>query len=342
MITSPWRILSSIALLCLWTAAAEAQAQNEPAAASPAPACPAPTSPAAASPAPASPAPISPEPASPASSSWEQNAISRLQDLFDLDLPKTEQPGQVQFSFQPHIRDLISKGYLRVPFEFRWGVNDHLELNSDIDTYFDNGMRKGNYGEGISELHFGAKYAWLEWLKPTWDTSVGFNSSIPVSRPPIELTDGHDHFVPYIVFGRKIDDVQGLSGLINLHVDLVTASSTPGNFGQNEPHTHSMTVSPGLLYDHDAWHYTLEVDGTTTRLIGSGSHDFLTIRPGVVWDLPKVLVFNSRGRWLAGFSLTFVFGPDGNTISTGGRFRGELDLVRWFGRGPPVNSPPGS
>jgi hypothetical protein len=309
MITPPWRILSWIALLCLLTVAAEAQAQNDAAAASPAPV------------------------------SWEQNAISRIQDLFELDLPKTERPGQVQFSFQPHFRDLLNKGYLRFPLELRWGVNDHFELNSDIDTYFDHGLRKGSYGDGISALHFGAKYAWLEWLKPNWDTSVGFNSSIPVSRPPIELTDGHDHFVPYIVFGHKLDDVPGLSGILNVHADFVTASSTPGGFGKNEPHTHSLTVTPGALYNRDAWHYTLEVDCTTTRLIGSGSHDFLTIRPGVVWDLPKALVFNARGRWLAGFNLTFVFGPDGNTISTGGRFRGELNLRHPFGRSQPTDPP---
>lgn len=327
MITPPRRILSWIALLCLWTVAAAAPDESEGT----------PPGPASTTLVPASPAPASSAP-----DNWENYAISHIQDLFEIDLPKTERGGQVQFSFQPHFRDLIDKDYMRVPFEIRWGVNNHFELNSDIDTYFDLGLHKGNSGDGISELHFGAKYAWLEWLKPTWETSVGFNTSIPVSRPPIELTDGHDHFAPYIVFGRKLDDVPGLSGFINVHADFVTASPTPGNFGQNEPHTHSMTVTPGVLYDHDPWHYTLEVDATTTRLIGSGSHDFLTIRPGVVWVLPKPLVFNSRGRWLAGFNLTFVFGPDGNTISTGGRLRGQVNLTRWFGHSQPANPPPAS
>jgi hypothetical protein len=293
-----------IALLCLLTVSVEAQLQNGTAAVSPSPALP------------------------------ESGTISRIWDLFEIDLPKTERNGEVRFSFQPHFRDLIDKGYLRIPCEFRWGVNDHFELNSDVETYFDHGLRRGSYGDGISELHFGAKYAWLDWLKPTWDTSVGFNSSIPVSRPPIELTDGHDHLTPYIVFGRKLDALPGLSGFLNFRSDFVTASSTPGNFGRNEPHTHSATVTPGLLYDHYPWHYTIEVDGTTTRFIGSGSHDFLTVRPGVLWDLPKKLVLNSNGRWLAGFSLTFVFGPDGNTVSTGGRLRGELNLTRLFGGRP--------
>jgi hypothetical protein len=300
MIAPPWRVLSWIALLCLMAVTAAAQLQSGTAAVTPPPA------------------------------SQEPSMISRMWDLFEIDLPKTEWAGQVRFNFQPHFRDLLDKGYLRVPLELRWGVNDHFELNSDVDTYFDHGLRKGSYGDGISELHFGAKYAWLEWLKPTWDTSVGFNSSIPVSRPPIELTDGHDHLTPYIVFGRKVDDIPGLSGFINLRTDFVTASSTPGGFGQNEPHTHSMTATPGFLYDRAPWHYTFEVDGTTTRYIGSGSHDFLTVRPGIIWDLPKALVLNARGQWLAGFSLTFVFGPDGNTVSTGGRLRGELNVTQWF------------
>ncbi len=283
------------------------------------------------------PAPVATPGTAPASD--DRDTISRIRDLFEIDLPMTERPGEVRFSFQPHFRDLINKTYLRTPLELRWGVTDRFELNSYIDTYFTHGLRQGGSGYGINDLHFGAKYAWLEWLKPTWDASVGFNTSIPVSRPPPDLTDGHNHFTPYIVFGRKLDALPGLSEILNFGVDLVSTSSTPGGFGKNEPHSSSLSLRPGFLYDRGAWHYTLEIDGTTTRLIGNGNHDFLTIRPGIVWDLPKVLVFNARGRWLAGFSLTFVFGPDGNTISTGGRFRGEINLMHLFRRNQPADPP---
>lgn len=298
MRTPQWRLLSWIAAPCLL--AVPAGAQNDATAAAPEP------------------------------DSREQRTISRIRDLFDIDLPMTELPGQVRLSFQPTFRDLINKYYLRVPLELRWGVNDQLEINSYTETYFHHGLRKGDSSYGISALHFGAKYAWLEWLKPTWDTSVGFNSSIPVSRPPAGLTDGHNHFTPYIVLGRRLANVEGLSGFINVSTDFISASSTPGEFGRNRPHSNSLTAAPGLLYDHHDWHYTLELDATTTRIIGSGRHDFLTIRPGVVWDLPRALVLHSRGRWLAGFNLAFVFGPDGNTIGTGGRLRGELNLTHWF------------
>jgi hypothetical protein len=257
-------------------------------------------------------------------------ALFRMPGFFEIEMPKTERRGQVTFNFQPHFRDLISKAYLRIPLEFRWGVNDHFELNSETDTYFHHGLRSGSSEYGLSAVHFGAKYAWHKWLKPVWDTSLGINTSIPVSRPPIELTDGHNHVTPYIVFGRKLDRVKGLSGYVHASVDFISKSSTPGNFGRNQPHSNSLTLSPGLVYNRKAWHYTLEVDGTTTSLVGQDHRYFLTVRPGVVWDLPKKLVFNARGRWVAGFNVTAIFGPDGNTLSTGGRFRGELNLTRLF------------
>jgi hypothetical protein len=269
--------------------------------------------------------------------------LFRMPGFFEIEMPRTERRGEVTFDFQPHFRDLIDQPYLRVPLEFRWGVNDHFELNFTGDSYLALGLRHGNPGNGFSALHFGAKYAWHEWLKPVWETSVGFNASFPVSRPPIELTDGHNHVSPFITLGRKIDGIKGLAGFLNLSVDLMSKSSTPGNFGRNEPHGKSMTVRPGLIYHRGPWHYTLEVAGTTTRVIGGGDHDFLVVRPGVLWDLPRRLFFlSTNGRWVAGFNVTATFGPDGNQFSTGGRLRGEVNLTRLFRRGPsrPAPNPP--
>ncbi|MFI5335474.1 MAG: hypothetical protein ACHQ5A_01730, partial [Opitutales bacterium] len=264
-----------------------------------------------------------------------QVALNRIPGLFEIDLPATEIRGNVRLNFQPSFRDLIDKAYLRIPFEFRWGVNDHFELNSAIETYVDHGLRQTRSGSGMSELHFGAKYAWTDWLKPTWNVSAGFNSSIPVDHPPLDLTDGHNHLTPYLVFGRKLGWKPGLSGFVQTSADFLSRSSTPGAFGRNEPHSNSLTLTPGLLYDHRDWHYTLEVDGTTTSLVGKRDHNFLTIRPGVIWELPRWLVSQGSSRWFAGFSVAEVFGPDGTEFSTGGRFRGEFNFTRLFGGNQP-------
>jgi hypothetical protein len=261
--------------------------------------------------------------------------VNHIQGLFEIELPKTERRGDIRFDFQPTFRDLLDKPYLRTPIDVRWGATDRLEINGEFDTYFVDGLRHSSQGGyGFDALHLGAKYALLEWLGPAWAVSVGGNVSVPVSRPPIELTDGHNHATPYIVFGRKLGWVDGLSGFVQTSVDFVSKSSTPGNFGQNEPHSDSVTLTPGLLYHRKAFYYTLETDIATTSVIGKGRHNFLTIRPGVIWDLPKQLKLGAKGHWLAGFGVTEVFGPDGRTFSTGGRFRGEFNFRQLFGGAP--------
>jgi len=269
-----------------------------------------------------------------------QASLFRIPGIFEIDLPTTERAGSVQLSFQPRFQDLLDKNYLRLPLGLRWGVNDHFELNSDIETHIDSGLRGTRSSYGFTALHFGAKYAWHDWLKPTWDTSAGFNSSFPVSRPPLDLTDGHDHFAPYIVFGRKVPGAPGLSGFIHAGLDFMWKSATPGVFARNEPHSNSATLSSGLIYDRKAFHYALEIDATTTSLVGTGHHYFVTVRPGIVWDLPDQLKLYARGRWLVGFIVNSTFGPDGNTIGTGGRFRGEINLTRLLGRNRPDRDPP--
>ncbi len=269
-------------------------------------------------------------------------SLFRIPGVFEIDLPTTELAGSVQLSFLPRLQDLLDRSYLRVPLGLRWGVNDHLEMNSDVETYLHHGLRSGDSSYGLSQLHFGAKYAWLRMLKPIWDTSVGFNSSFPVSRPPLDLTDGHNHVSPYIVFGRKVPGARGLSAFLHADIDFIWKSPTPGRFGRNEPHSNSLTFTPGLVYDRWPFHYTLEIDATTTSLVGDGHFYFVTVRPGIVWDLPSQLKFHARGRWLVGLNLNATFGPDGNTLGTSGRFRGEISLTRPFSlrRTAPVAPPP--
>ncbi len=274
-----------------------------------------------------------------------QPSLFRIPGILEVDLPNTERAGSVQLSFLPRFQDLVDRSYLRMPLGLRWGVNDHFELNGEIDTYLHHGLRHGDSSYGFSELHFGGKYAARKWLKPPWDASIGVNTDFPVSRPPLDLTDGQNHVTPYIVFGHPVGGVPGLTGFIHTDVDFIWKSSTPGQFARNQPHSNSITLSPGMVYDRWPFHYTFEVDATTTSLVGRDHVYILTARPGIVWDLPNSLKFHARGRWLVGVTLIATFGPDGNTLSTGGRFRGEISLSRPFrlraGSEPPPAASPG-
>jgi hypothetical protein len=181
-------------------------------------------------------------------------------------------------------------------------------------------------------VQLGVKYGFRNKLVPGYDTSAGLNLYFPLGHPPLDLTNGYSRFSPYFVIGRRVDTVPGLQFFLNTGLNLLSKSSVPGTFDQNESQSSSFILAPGLVYDRHPLHYTLEISYETTALIGSGNQTFLTLRPGVAWDLPRTLKFNSRGRWLIGFGFHATFGPDGVTSGTGAKLRAEFGVFRWLHR----------
>ena len=258
--------------------------------------------------------------------------LHKIQGIFDTDLPKTERKGSVKFIVHPHLGDLTSRSYLRVPIGVRWGANDHVELTATVEPYFQHGLRSGSPGNGIGKVQFGAKYAFREWLKPDYDASVGFNARLPVGSPPLDLTDGYNHYTPYLTIAKAVASHPGLTVFVSPSLDLMDKSSVAGTFRKNDPQSSSLTLGGGLVYDRYPYHYTLEAGYQTTSLVGRDNQQFFFIRPGFAWDLPRRLTFDSHGRWLVGLGAKFTFGPDGTRIDSGGKIRGEFSIRRWFGR----------
>ncbi len=266
-------------------------------------------------------------------STTKDTELHKIDGIFNTELPKTEKKNSIKLIVHPHFGDLTSRNYIRVPTGIRWGVNDHTEVSATVEPYFAHGLKPGSPGYGIGDLQFGAKYAWHEWLKPDFDTSVGLNLFFPVGRPPIDMTNGFNRYSPFIVVGKKIAAHPGLTVFVNTGLSLLSKSSTPGQFDRNETHSNSFSITPGFVWDRYPWHYTFEASYESTALIGHDNKQFVTLRPGIAWDLPRKLTFNSKGRWLVGFGYHITFGPDGTTSGSGGKIRGEFRLSRLFGRG---------
>ena len=105
-------------------------------------------------------------------------------------------------------------------------------------------------------------------------------------------------------------------------------------FARNEAHSDSMGISAGGLYDLNTIKYTLVGSYWTTSLIGRGNHQFVSLNPSVLWQLPRALTFHSDGRWIFGIGVKVTFGPDGTQTSTSGKLRGEFKFSRLFRSSP--------
>jgi hypothetical protein len=277
-----------------------------------------------------------------ATAAADDQSLRKISGIFDTDLPKTEKKGRVRFLVHPHLGDFTRRPYIRVPFGVRWGATDDLEFSATVEPYFQHGLKSGASGNGIGDVEFGWKYAFHAWLKPDYDASVGINTRLPVGHPPLDMTDGYDHYAPYLVVSKKSARTKGLTYFVSTTLDVMEKSSVAGSFRRDDAHSTSMIFGTGLVLDRYPYHYTLETGYQTTSLVGRDNQQFFYVRPGFAWDLPRRLTFNSRGRWLLGGNLKITQGPDGTRFDSGGKLRGEFSLTRWFsgdGKNSGANAP---
>lgn len=273
----------------------------------------------------------------------EDKTIHKINGIFDTELPKTERKGTVRFIVHPHLGDFTSRSYVRVPLGVRWGVNDHVEFSATVEPYFGLGFRHGPKGNGIGDVQFGGKYAFRDGLRPDYEASTGINVMLPVGKPPLDMTDGYDHFTPYLVVSHKSRTTAGLTYFLSPSLDVMEKSSVSGAFRKNDPHSTSLLFGSGFVLDRFPYHYTFEAGYQTTSLVGKGNKQFVFVKPGFAWDLPRQLTFDSHGRWLLGLSIKIMEGPDGTRVDSGGKLRGEINISRWFRRdkGDTVSPAPG-
>ncbi len=260
--------------------------------------------------------------------------FSRVPGLFDVDLPKTVEKLRAKVTVHPHFGDFLHRDYVRVPVGVRLGLNDHTEINAEVEGYVTHGLKRAGSGYGLDHVRLGAKYRWLHWLKPHVDTSTGINTAFPVGRPPLDLTDGFNHVSPYVTFSKRWPELPRVTPFATFGVDKMWRSSVPGAFRPNQLHSDSMGLTVGALYDRGAIKYTLVGSTWTSALIGEDNRTISTINPSVLLELPPALTFGSKGRWIFGVGLKVTFGPDGTDFGASSKLRGEFKFARWFGAKP--------
>lgn len=250
--------------------------------------------------------------------------FARINGLFGGDLPQLDRPDAIKLILRPHFGDLIHRDYMRVDTGLRWALNDQFELNTEASVFFKHGLKSGSAGNGIGDLRFGAKYIFVKWPEPDFETSVALNIDHPTGRPPIDLTDGYNHVSPTIVVQYRPPRYPRLTTFAGMGLDLMTKSRVAGTLGFNQPHDDSISTTAGGVYDAGQLKWTIAGTYATTALFDRRTNNFVYLQPGLLWYVPSRFTLHSKTQWIVGFGARATFGPDGTHLSLSSRLRAEI------------------
>jgi hypothetical protein len=250
--------------------------------------------------------------------------LSGIRGLFDFDLPSIDPPGTVKLVLHPHLGDLIRRDYMRMEGGIRWALNEHFEIRPEASVYFTHGLGDSSDGYGVGELRLGGKYIIPGWPKANTETSITLNVERPVGDPPVDLTDGLNHFAPGLLVQRRWPRHSKITTFAGTGVDLVSVSDVAGTPVRNQPLDDSMNFTAGIIYDLGQIKWTLSATYATTALLGDTTEHFYYLRPNVLWYVPRKYTFHSKTQWILGLGIRASRGPDGTEVSFSNRVRAEI------------------
>ncbi len=239
--------------------------------------------------------------------------LDRIPNLTPFDMPSFLPKGMFHIYSSPHFGDLIHNDYLRVPLGIRAKTSPDVESYVEVEGYFTHGLRDAA-GYGLDRLRTGIKYEPLpatDWPKETaWSTGLDFIS--PLSRPPTELSDGHQHTVPYLAKSQLVAPDLKLLGFGSIGADFLAHTALPANFGRNELHSNALNLTAGLVRDWKNFRGTLTASFGTTALLSDEHHQVFGLRPAVGFPLTRWQ--GKRTRLMVALGAYTVWGPDGHEL----------------------------
>jgi hypothetical protein len=250
---------------------------------------------------------------------------SGIRGLFDFDLPTIDPPGTMKLILHPHLGDFVRRDYMRVEGGLKWAINDHFEIRPEATIYFTHGLGGSSAdGYGIGEARLSSKYILRGWPTPNFETSLFMNMEIPVGSPPVDLTDGLNHYAPGFLAQHKSTRWPKLTTFSGAGLDLVSDSPIDGTPVRNQPLDDSVNFTAGAIYDLGQVKWTLSATFATTAGLGDATEHFYYLRPSLLWYVPKKYTFNSQTQWILGLGVRASYGPDGTELSIYNRVRAEL------------------
>lgn len=264
-----------------------------------------------------------------------------IDEVFQSHLPGTLEKYHLRLSVNPHLGDWMGKDYMRVTTTLRYGLTEHCELSAGGNLYFSHGNGDVDAFKeyGAASLKLGVKYNLGQPLFANWETAIGADYEFPLGHPSPQLTDGLRHFRPYVTFSHRLQTHPDLRIFVGFRFDYVTVTDLPGEFGKNSFHESSNGITGGWVLDRNRLHYTFEASYDTNRLIGHGSEDIFTLRPGLLWEIPTRHNSPIRSNWLIGFAANYTHGPGGDGYGGSFKLRYSSDLKNRLRRHPVAPEP---
>jgi hypothetical protein len=245
--------------------------------------------------------------------------IDRLPDLLDLGIPGFAPGGAFRLYTNPRFGDLLHEDYFRLPVGVRYQATDHLELTSELGSYFTHGLRD-SVGYGLYELRVGAKHEKPIGRDAAW--GVGADFVTPLSRPPHDITDGMRHIVPYLSGTRTLVEDKQILGFGSLAADLISRTELAPNFHRNELHSDSLVLTVGAAREWRRFRVILATSVSDTTLLSGESKQVYAFRPSLV--IPILRRPDSSARATVTFAGRVVSGPDGTELGINTSVRIDL------------------
>ncbi len=249
--------------------------------------------------------------------------IDRLPDFLADRLPGFEPTGSLRVYVRPHFGDFVHRDYVRVPVGIRDKISENVEFNAELESYFTDGLHD-SAGYGLSNFKFGVK---RERVLPSFGDSgisVGLNYQTPLSRPPVDLTDGFRHFQPYVALTHPLVPAWRVLGYAGFGADLIEHTALPANFGRNQLHSNSLTFGAGAAREWPRFHASLTATVTTSSLITDEHQQVYALRPEIV--VPWKSRTGSKTQVLFTLGGRAIHGPDGNEFGVSGSVRIEFQV----------------
>ncbi len=219
--------------------------------------------------------------------------LRMMEDVFDVELPATTPKRGVELSISPRFVDTVKQDYLRIPLRFKYGLTNKWEFAVRLQPYVNN-PSQGDRKNGVENIRFSTKYHLDRPLFGQVESALGIGVTLPLEDEKDGITDGYNHFTPFVTVARTYD----LSGgrqwqwFTSAEYDILGGNPDRGDKPEKDD---ELSLLPGLMYGPPGfWRYVFYVEWDTTRIAG-GDRDDVFLVPGVLYDPPR-----GRYRWLPG------------------------------------------